>query len=277
MKENYINKIINGNYLDVIKGMPSEIVDAIITSPPYFVDMEYETIKKNEGNMLQNYDKYINELLLPIFKEGHRILKNGGHLWINIDDSHTSIKSELKKNIVLPTHAILISELSKLYDYKEMVLWKKIRGKRTSGGSIGMLGSYGRFGSPGSIPIVQEVEYVLWFKKAGKRNDIDDEKRKKSALTSEQFRKYGMQIWEIQPERNKEIKHPAPYPVELPERCIRLGSFIDDLILDPFNGSGTTCFAAKKNKRCYCGIDLNKEYCEMAEYRLNNCASVFEC
>ena len=227
--------------------------------------------------MLGNYDKYIHEFLVPIFINCHRILKKGGHLWINIDDVHTSIKSKIKKNIVLPTHAHLITELSKYFDYKEMILWRKIRGKHSSGGSLRMLGSYGRFGSPGSIPIVQEVEYLLWFKKAGDRDDINDKRRKESALTPNQFKEFGMQIWDINSERSSRVHHPAPFPIELPRRCILLSTFINDIILDPFIGSGSTAIAAFKNKRNYCGIELNKKYVKITKSRIEwesgNCFS----
>jgi site-specific DNA-methyltransferase (adenine-specific) len=247
--------------------MKDNMVDLIVTSPPYFVNMEYEEIKKDK-NIKKNWKKYVYDFLLPIFKESKRVLKPGGHLWINIDDSHTSVKSELGKNIVLPTHAVLITELSKIFDYKEKVLWKKIRGKHSSGGSNRMLGSYGRFGSPGSIPIVQEVEYILWFKKEGKRDDITDQMRKKSSLTSEEFKRYGMQIWDVKPQKNNRDRHPAPFPIEIPKRIIKLGSFQGDLILDPFLGSGTTAIAAKMLNRNWIGFDKEKKYINYSYERL---------
>ena len=158
-----VNQVVCGNNIEVMKSMPSDSVNLVVTSPPYFVDMAYEEIKKNDGGMILNWNRYLDELLFPVFEEAYRLLVPGGHLWINIDDSHSGIKSELKKNIVLPTHAALIMELTKKYDYKEMVLWKKIRSAKSSGGSGLMMGSFGRFGSPGSVPIVQETEYILWF------------------------------------------------------------------------------------------------------------------
>ena len=266
------NTIIKGDSLDVIKEIPDNSIDSIITSPPYFADKDYEDIRSDsdDGNLLNNYNRYLNELILPLFKSCERIIKPGGHLWINIDDKHTSIKSEIEKNIVLPTHAYLIVELSKIYDYKEMVLWRKVRGKSSSGGSLRMLGSYGRFRSPGSIPIVQEVEYILWFKKRGDRTDINDDRRKESALEKEEFADWGMQIWDIQPERAKKIGHPAPYPLELAHRMIKLSSFVGDIILDPFIGSGSSAISAFKNKRNYIGIEKDERYFELAKKRISN-------
>ena len=259
-----INEIFNENCLETIGKLPEKSIDLIVTSPPYYAGKEYEdNIKTVEG-----YQAYI-ESLLTIFTESLKILKNGGHLWINIDDVHTSIKSLFKKNIVLPTHAILITELSKLYDYKEMILWNKIRGKHASGGSNRMLGSYGRFGSPGSIPIVQECEYILWFKKPGKRTDVNDERRKESALTNEEFKEFGMQIWNVQSERAKKIGHPAPFPIEIPQRIIKLSTFKGDVVYDPFMGSGTTALAAISLQRQWIGSEISEEYIDLAKNRID--------
>ncbi len=268
MNQNYLNKITCGNNLDVMKDLEDESVHLVVTSPPYFADMAYEDIRKNDGNMVANWNRYLNEILFPTFEECYRLLVPGGHLWINIDDTHSSVKSELKKNIVLPTHAALTMELVKKFDYKEMILWKKIRGKKTSGGSGLMMGSFGRFGSPGSIPIVQECEYILWFKKPGMRKDLTDERRKDSAMTKEQFKTYGMQIWEINPIRRKQSGHPAAFPIDLPKRCITMGSFKGDTILDPFGGSGTTAVASIDLDRNFISIDRDRTYCDNAEARI---------
>lgn len=251
---------------DCLSGM-SEIadcsVDVVLTSPPYYAGKEYEDKNKTEIG----YVKY-RDFLLSVFLECYRALKPGGHLWINIDDVHTSLKSVFKVNKVLSTHAFLITVLSDVFDFKEMVLWRKIRGKHASGGSNRLLGSYGRFGSPGSIPIVQECEYILWFKKPGCRDDVTDDMRKQSRLTNEEFKKYGMQIWDVQPERARKIGHPAPFPIEIPSRIIKLSSFIGDTILDPFMGSGTTGCACKRLQRNFIGFELNTAYFEIARKRV---------
>ena len=240
-------------------------LDLVVTSPPYFVGKEYEEQYKTG----ESYDKYV-QSLLDIFELCFFKLKPGGHLWINIDDAHTSLKSVYKVNKVLPTHALLIHGLHKLLDFKELILWKKIRGKHASGGSARLLGSYGRFGSPGSIPIVQETEYILWFKKPGKRKDVTDDRRKESALTPGEFKEYGMQIWEIRPERAKLIGHPAPFPVEVPRRIIKLATFKNDLVYDPFTGSGTTALACLETDRHFIGSEIHAEYVDLANKRIEN-------
>ena len=257
--------LLCGDCLEIIKEIPEESIDLIFTSPPYFVGKEYEDKEKTP----EGYQKYL-DFLTAVFTSTKNILVKGGNLYINIDDAHTSLKSVFKKSIVLPTHAHLIVNLSKIFDYKEMILWKKIRGKHATGGASRLLGSYGRFRSPGCIPIVQEVEYILWFRKPGKRNDITDELRKKSSLTPEEFKKFGMQIWELQPEKVKKIGHPAPFPVKLSNRIIKIGSFVDDIVLDPFFGAGTLGITCEKLNRRWIGIEINKKYCKIAKQRILN-------
>jgi len=243
--------LLCGDCLEIMKEFPEESIDLIFTSPPYFVGKEYEDKEKTP----EGYQKYL-DFLTAVFTSTKNILVKGGNLYINIDDAHTSLKSVFKKSIVLPTHAHLIVNLSKIFDYKEMILWKKIRGKHATGGASRLLGSYGRFRSPGCIPIVQEVEYILWFRKPGKRNDITDELRKKSSLIPEEFKKFGMQIWELQPEKVKKIGHPAPFPVKLSNRIIKIGSFVDDIVLDPFFGAGTLGITCEKLNRRWIGIEI---------------------
>ncbi len=234
-----------GDCRDLISKIPDNFVDLVFTSPPYYAGKDYEDTYKT----LNGYNKYVSDLV-SIFKSLFRIIKPGGHLWINIDDVHTSLKSEFKKSVNLPTHALLIASLYQLFDYKDMILWRKIRSKHPSGGAKRLLGSFGRFGSPGSIPIVGECEYILWFKKPGARDDVTDEMRKTSSLTREEFSNWGMQIWEdIPPERVMRVHHPAPFPIELAERVIKLSTFKGDVVFDPFLGSGTTVIAAIKNER----------------------------
>jgi len=254
-----------GDCLEIMKGFPEKSIHLIFTSPPYFVGKEYESKDKTP----EGYQKYLN-FLTTTFVFTKDILVKGGNLYINIDDSHTSLKSVFKKSIVLPTHAHLIVSLSKIFDYKEMILWKKIRGKHASGGANRLLGSYGRFRSPGCIPIVQEVEYILWFRMSGKRNDITDKLRKKSALTPEEFKEFGMQIWELQSEKAKKVGHPAPFPVELATRIIKIGSFVGDIVFDPFFGSGTLGIACEQLGRRRIGIEINPEYCEIVKQRILN-------
>jgi DNA modification methylase len=262
------NKIINMDCLEGIRQLPDECIDMIITSPPYFVGKDY-----NEGADYSEFNNVVGEWetfsdwLVDMFKQCKRVLKPSGKLAINIDDRHVGLKT-FGKNITLSTHAKLIVGLKDSFDYKEMILWRKIRAKKTSGGAGMMMGSFGRYGSPGEIPILQEVEYILLFRKDGNREGVTDFMRKESALTKDEFSKYGMQIWDVFPETNR--IHPAPFPVEIPYRLIKLFTFKGDIILDTFMGSGTTAIAAVGTERKYIGFELEKEFCDIANERIES-------
>lgn len=250
--------------IEFINKIPDESVHLIVTSPPYYVGKDYnEGANYQTKDVIPEWEKYVT-WLEDVFIKCQKILIPGGKLIINIDDRHVGLKT-VGRNLTLPTHARLMVDLIPYYDYKEMILWKKIRNAHATGGSRRMLGSYGCHRSPGEIPIIQEVEYCLIFRKQGTRK-IDKELRIKSALTPDEFKKYGMQIWEIPPERNR--THPAPFPVELPYRFIKLFSFVGDVIFDPFSGSSTTAMAAKMLDRNYLGVDLEQKYVDMSNARL---------
>ncbi|PIP64551.1 hypothetical protein COW96_01930 [Candidatus Roizmanbacteria bacterium CG22_combo_CG10-13_8_21_14_all_33_16] len=91
---------------------------------------------------------------------------------------------------------------------------------------------------------------------------------RKPRITKEEFMEYTKSIWTFSAERASRVGHPAPFPIELPYRLIQLYTFEDEIVLDPFVGSGTTCLAALKTKRRYVGYDNNKKYCELAERRI---------
>lgn len=264
-----INKVHCADCIEFIESMPDESVHLIITSPPYYVGKNYnEGANYETKNVIPEWHKFV-DWLVDVFLKCERILISGGKLVINIDDRHVGLKT-VGRNLTLPTHAELIHRLSSLtadttLDYKEKILWKKIRNAHATGGSRRMLGSYGSHRSPGEIPIVQEVEYCLFFRKQGTRK-IDTETRKASALTPDEFKKYGMQIWEVQPERDR--SHPAPFPLEIPHRFIKLFTFVGDIVFDPFGGSATTALAARNAGRNFIVVDLEQEYVDMANARL---------
>ena len=118
-----------------------------------------------------------------------------------------------------------------------------------------------------SNPTLRDVhEYILVF---SKKQFGRKKKNKKDTITREEFLEYTKSIWRFPAESAKKVGHPAPFPVELPYRCIQLYTFEEDVVLDPFCGVGTTCIAALKTKRHYIGIDINEEYVEKAQERIN--------
>lgn len=139
---------------------------------------------------------------------------------------------------------------------KNNIIWDQLNSETETG--------WGSWKSPSAPHIRNQTENIIvGYKNQWKKLSIG-----KSDLTAQEFTRWTLDSWKINPERNRD--HPAPYPEELAKRCIKLFSYIDDLVVDPFNGSGTTCVAAKKFGRQFIGIDLNAEYCKYAQKRVAN-------
>jgi site-specific DNA-methyltransferase (adenine-specific) len=137
--------------------------------------------------------------------------------------------------------------------------------------SAGSSCAWGSFQSA-SNPCLRDVhEYLLVFSKGDYKLNRSKKERAEGRLDTipkESFIAHTKSIWSFATERASRVNHPAPFPVELPKRCIEMYSFTGDVVLDPFNGSGTTCVAAKMHGRRYIGVDLSPEYCSIAEERL---------
>ena len=115
-------------------------------------------------------------------------------------------------------------------------------------------------------------EYLLIFSKGDYKLPRDKNQRAEGridTISRDDFIHNTKSIWNFSTERASRVNHPAPFPVELPKRCIEMYSFVGDVVLDPFNGSGSTCVAAKMTGRTYIGVDLSEEYCTIAEERIN--------
>jgi site-specific DNA-methyltransferase (adenine-specific) len=137
------------------------------------------------------------------------------------------------------------------------VIWPKARG---ANGSCAW-GTYMK----AKAPRLRDIhEYLLVFAK----QDYSRPDKGESDITGDEFMKATISVWEIPPVSAKRVGHPAPFPVALAERVIKLYSYVDDVVLDPFVGSGSTCVAAAKNNRHYVGYDISDEYCDLAKKRI---------
>lgn len=231
----------------------------IITSPPYFNVKDYG-VKSQIGRSSKTYEDYIMSML-PVWKECFRILKPNGKLCINspvmpmekkIFSTHynrdvLNINNDIEQSILKNTS---------FYRYGN-IIWDK--------GSTDQL-MMGSYPYPPNFYLLNTVEYINIFVKDGKPEKIDKSLKEKSRLSKEEWREYISTIWRFAPERDR--GHPAPFPVELPHRLIKMYSFIDDVIVDPFMGSGTTAVAAVLNHRKYIGYEINPAYSEMTNNRL---------
>ena len=244
-----VNKIVCGDSENTLKQFPDNFVDIIITSPPYNFGLEYKDDKNKDAIHWQDYFDKLN----TIWKESYRVLKPGGRFCVNVQPLFSDY---------MPTHHIISKQLLELgLLWKAEILWEKhnYNCKYTAWGS---------WKSP-SMPYLKYTwEFIEVFCKEShkKQGDVD-----KIDITGDQFKKWVYAKWDIAPESNmKKYNHPAMFPEELVTRLLKLFSYQDDIVLDPFNGVGTTTLVAHKSERRYIGIDISKEYCNTAEKRLKN-------
>lgn len=225
-----------------MSNIPDSSVHLMVTSPPYNVGKEYDR------NL--NLGEY-SELLENVFSETHRVLINGGRACINI--------ANVGRKPYIPYHKLVIDAMSGIgFLMRGEVIWNK-------GASAGSSTAWGSWLSP-TNPTLRDVhEYILVFSK-GKFSR--DGKSKKPTISREEFLELTKSVWSFQPESAEKVGHPAPFPVELPYRCIQLYTFKDEVVLDPFCGVGATCFAAIRAGRHFIGIDNNKDYVEKAKDRI---------
>lgn len=245
--EDYINAINCGDSEEVLRHLPDNCVDLIITSPPYNFGLNYSA----SGDSA-HWEAYLDKLF-RVFSEGIRVLTFGGRFIVNVQPLFSDY---------IPLHHLISSFfMNKKMIWKGEILWEKnnYNCKYTSWGS---------WKSPSSPYLKYTWEFIEIFckgslKKPGLSDMVD--------ITDEEFKTWVVAKWSIGPERRmKEFNHPAMFPEDLVERCLKLFSFQNDLILDPFNGAGTTTAVAAKLKRRYLGIDISPEYCEAAKERLSN-------
>ena len=225
-----------------MKTIPDNGVALAFTSPPYNVGKDYDDD--------MGFEEYL-ALIRDVAREVYRVLRPGGRYVINI--------ANLGRKPYIPLHAHFY-QLHQEIGFLPMgeIIWQKGKGASNSC-------AWGSWLSAKSPRLRDLHEYLLVFaKQAYSRPDQGE-----STIERDEFMAATLSIWEIPPESAKKVGHPAPFPVELASRVINLYSYADDVILDPFMGSGTTCVAAKKLGRHYVGFDISSEYCTLAQERLN--------
>ena len=239
--------LIHGDAQDMSQ-IPDNSVHLMVTSPPYNVTKEYD-----DDLTLSEYL----ELLHNVFSEVYRVLAPGGRAVVNIANVGR------KPYIPLASHVnVLMSGIGFLM--RGEVIWDK-------SASAGSSTAWGSFQSA-SNPCLRDIhEYLLIFSKGQfKLNRTSDEKEdgRVDTIEKQEFIDWTKSIWSFPTASAKKIGHPAPFPVELPRRCIEFFTFQGDVVLDPFMGSGSTAIAAVKSSRSYICYDINDEYITLAEQRL---------
>ncbi|MDD4412056.1 MAG: DNA methyltransferase [Patescibacteria group bacterium] len=235
-------------------------VDLVITSPPYWQLKDYGTDDQIGYN--DSYENYINNLNL-VWQECYRVLQNGCRLCINIGDQFArSVYYGRYKIIPIRTEIIKFCETIG-FDYMGAIIWQKSTTMNTSGGATIM----GSFPYPRNGIIKLDYEFILLFKKNGTPEKIDKNLKELSKMTKEEWNTYFQGHWNFNGVRQN--GHIAMFPEELPKRLIKMFSFVEDTVLDPFVGSGTTSLAAKNLGRNSVGYEINTKFIEMIKQKLD--------
>jgi site-specific DNA-methyltransferase (adenine-specific) len=232
---------------DILKtnSIQENSIDLIVTSPPYNVDIKY-----NSHDDTMTYDDYLaftREWLARCFK----FVKNDGRFCLNIPlDKNKGGQQSMCADIT--TIAKQIG-----FKYHSTIIWNEQNISRRT--------AWGSWLSAAAPYVIAPVEVIVvlykkeWKKTSGSR---------KSDITKKEFMEWTNGVWNFSGESKKRVGHPAPFPVELPRRCIKLFSFVGNTILDPFLGSGSTLLACLETGRKGIGVDIDKKYCELAKSRL---------
>ena len=236
------NTIILGNS-EHMKEIPDNSLHLMVTSPPYNVSKEYD-----DDLSLQEYL----EMLRNVFAETYRVLVNGGRACINV--------ANLGRKPYIPLSDYISRMMQDIgFLMRGEIIWNK-------GAGAGVSMAWGSWMSA-SNPVLRDVhEYILIFSKGSFKRKKS--KEHENSIEKEQFMEWTKSVWTMNTESAKKIGHPAPFPIELPYRLMQLYTFKNDVILDPFMGSGSTAIAALNSSRSYIGYDIDPEYIKLAEERI---------
>lgn len=251
--------------------IPPESVHLVLTSPPYWTLKEYPDHKSQLGSVT-DYDAFHDELD-KVWRHCYRVLAPGGRLVCVVGDVCLSRRRH-GRHSVMPMHADIVVRARKIgFDNLSPIFWYKIANANyevENGSSF-----LGKPYEPNAI-IKNDVEFILMLRKPGGYRQPTEEQRDASRLTKEEYQEWFQQVWNgLMGESTK--NHPAPYPEELAYRLVRMFSFANDTVLDPFMGTGTTLLAASRCGRNSIGVEIEPAYVKMAKQRLEGkLSSLFE-
>lgn len=244
----FLNRIIHGDCIEVMVEMPSDSIDLVVTSPPYNAGIDYDAY--HDKIEWHTYYEWCKEWLSQLY----RILKPDGRCCIN---HYMSFGQSNNRHSPLMDINYYAKEIG--FGHHGLAIWTdRTLIKRTAWGSW----------LSASAPYIScPYEGILILYK----DEWKKQTKGETEIPKEEFMEACSGIWNIRPETNGD--NPAPFPLALPERCIRLLSWKNDIVLDPFNGCGTTTLAAKRLDRRYIGIDVSQHYCDVAQRKVDNVPS----
>jgi len=250
-KVKYVENLIPPQFLNKIfykssekmEELPDNSVHLMVTSPPYNVGKEYD-----KDFTLREYLQF----LKGVWKEVHRVLVPGGRACINI--------ANLGRKPYIPLHAFIVKDMLDLgFLMRGEIIWNKASSASAST-------AWGSWLSAANPTLRDIHEYILVFSKGtfSRKNNH----KNKNTISKEEFLEFTKSIWIFPAKSAHKIGHPAPFPIELPYRLIQLYTYEDEVVLDPFIGSGQSAIAAVKTNRHYIGYDIDEEYVKLAERRI---------
>lgn len=242
--------LINDDFLKC--DIPNNSIDLIVTSPPYNVGIEYGL--HNDEMSYEQYMKWTESWL----SKALNLLKKDGRMCLNIP-------LDKNKGGQQSVYADVLTIAKKVgFNYHSTIIWNE--------GNISRRTAWGSWLSASAPYVMAPVEVIVVLYKESWKKLTDGV----SDISREEFIEWTNGLWTFSGESKKKIGHPAPFPIELPRRCIKLFSYVGDTILDPFAGSGTTLIAAYKSKRKVIGVEIDEQYFELAKERISRECFVLE-
>jgi DNA modification methylase len=247
-----------------MSGLEPQSVHLVLTSPPYWTLKEYRDSEGQLGHV-EDYDEFLHELD-KVWKQCFQALVPGGRLICVVGDVCLSRRENGGRHTVVPLHSSIQEHCRKLgFDNLAPIIWHKISNAayEVEGGSTFLGKPY----EPNSV-IKNDIEFILMERKPGGYRTPDISTKVLSVISVENHKKWFQQIWSgVTGASTKQ--HPAPYPLELAERLVRMFSFVGDTVLDPFLGTGTTTVAAAKWGRDSIGFEIDRHYYKLAQKRIS--------
>jgi modification methylase len=264
-QEEIVNHIVAGNCKDVMRRLPANSVQLTVTSPPYRNAIDYDMHASGSGGYYRgklnlNTDDYLNDMADIFGDKVYRVTKEGGYCCI-------IIANEVVNGTILPLPHMLLSKLVQPYgkwQLHEEIIWHKVTGGTNRYGSF-VINPYPKYYRANIMH-----EFILILRKGDVNTGRTQRKNALPATHEEWTKEIANSVWHIAPVPPGYIDHPCPYPEEIPYRLMKLYSYENDVVLDPFNGSGQTTKVAHYFGRRYVGIDLVQDYVKLARSRIEH-------